>query len=369
MDGGTWFLGIIIILLVILAIVFLILWLVNRGKINPQNSQLSIKNLVFSLVNLTTVQAKWSETGNSGNQITLYADTIPINFNASGKAVNNPKIKMSQTVTSGTKTVSLSNLTPNTKYFLAVTVTNPKFTGFNSEPGQIYTGEVPIGSFIIQDINAPGAISLDINNNTTVLYDKNVNKTEVNDIWMYNPANFTISTRGVGANSGTVPTLFNDNGVLSSQDLSTLNKNENFKSIAEWIYDKSNRWCLRSNPKFCMYLETPVAPSSSIKIVENSQTQWINLPLLDDIVRIPTTNFSQNTNMNNSTNYTDCSNTGSYNTDCSKNGSYSDSNTDSYNNKSSFKKKNSTDSSSFLKSSSYKGKIKRSYSTSNFTSY
>ena len=198
MDGATWILGIIVFILIILAVIFLILWLVNRGKVNPQNSQLTIKDLIFSLSNTTTVSATWSSVGDPGDQVTLYADIVPINFNASGKPENNPNIKTSQTVNGSAKTVSLTGLTPNTKYFLAVTVTNPKLTGFNSDPGLIYTGTVPGSSFIIQEINTPGGISLNLDNNTTILYDKNVNKSDVNDIWIYDPKNFRSEERRVG---------------------------------------------------------------------------------------------------------------------------------------------------------------------------
>jgi hypothetical protein len=376
MNGSTWFLGIIIFILVILAIVFLILWLVNRSKVHAQNSQLSIKDLQFCLENTTTVNATWSGTGNPGNQVTLYADTKTINFNASGKPEDNANIKTSETVSASSKKVSLSGLTPNTKYFLAVTIINPKLTGFNSEPGQIYTGLIPEGSFVIQEINTPGAISLDVNNDTTVTYDKSVNKSEVNDIWTYDPKNFTISTRGVGANSNTVPTLFNNNGVLAAEDLSTLEKNSNFNSIAQWEYDKCNRWCLKSNPNLCMHLERPVEASSSIKLVENSKIQWINLELLEDVNRIPrsSSNTSECTDSYKcSSDYTDSykkhlseSSYKKHSSDCS------DSSYKKHSSDSSYKKKSSDSIQKYSLYSSepyYKKNLKKSFSTSELSSY
>jgi len=304
MNASTWILGIIIIVLIILAVIFLILWLANNGKVNTQNSQLSINDLKFSLKDTSTVEATWSSVGNPGNEVILYADTFPINFNASGQPEDNVNIKTSSKVNGSTKVISLSGLTPNTKYYLAVNVTNPKFTGFNSNPGLIYTGEIPASSFIIQEINTPGAISLDVNNNTTITYEKTINKTEVNDIWLYNPKNFTLSTRGVGSNSNKIPTLYNNNGILASQDLSVLEKESNFNSIAQWEYDRSNRWCLKNSPNVCMHLDVPAANSSSIKLIENSKTQWINLPLSTDFILIPRNSTSTNmsTTLNNCTN-------------------------------------------------------------------
>jgi len=274
MNGANIFLIIVIVLLLIASIVFLILWLTKGGTKNDQKKQLSISGLKFNYTT-NSITATWDNVGNANDIVTLYADTNPINFNAEGKPET--AVLSSSSVSGTTKTVTLTTgVKPNTRYYVDLVVTNPTFVGFNPNPDIIFTSEtVPTTNFIIQEINTIGAIALNLNDQTKVYYQTGVNKSDINDIWTYDPNNFTISTRGLGANSANQPALYNNNGVLAAANLSTVKTNPN----AQWTYNVNgnNRWCVKGTTT-CMSLPTPTN-NSPISVTENSTTKFVNIPI------------------------------------------------------------------------------------------
>ena len=277
MSAGIVFGVIILILLLAAAVTFLILWLNSRNKKNTEVKDLEITGVKFQVNNETSVTATWESVGNSKDQVILYADTIPINLDASGKPepAKNPKVLSSPKVSGNAKTVTLTGLNKNTKYYLDLVVTNSDFTGFNPVSETIHTnGNIPDGSFIIKELHTPGGISLDVNDITKVTYDQKANKTDVNDLWSYDTKNFTISTRNLGTvSTANRPTLYNNNGVLAAKPSQPTPSPD-----SQWEYNTKgdNKWCIKGT-EVCMDLVQPVAESGQeIKLVSGSNTKWVN---------------------------------------------------------------------------------------------
>lgn len=274
---GYVIIGIVFFIIIILLIVSIILF--GKNGPNNANAQLVINGLTFNLINDTTVNAQWVSVADSGDEAILYADTVPINLDPNGQPSQNPNILSSQKINANAnKSVAISNLKPNTKYYLTLVVTNPNVTGMNPEPGTIYTGKISASTqrFIIQNFNTPGAISLDTSNNTTITYQTNINKTGINDVFNYDINTQTISTLGVGKFSQTRPTLYNNSGKLAAANLASLQSHNNFSSVAQWIYTTDNKWCLANDNSNCMSLGS----DGNIDIIKNTNNQWINLPVL-----------------------------------------------------------------------------------------
>jgi hypothetical protein len=276
MNGTNIFLIVVIVLLLVAAITFLILWLIKGGTQKDQKKQLAITGLKFNYTT-SSVIATWDAVGNPSDVVTLYADTNPINFNAEGKPESGT-ILASPPVSGTVKTVTLTGLKPNTRYYVDLVVTNPNFVGFNPNPDVIFTSEtIPTTNFIIQEINTIGAIALNTKDQTKVYYQVGVNKSDINDIWTYNPTDFTISTRGLGASStAPSPTLYNNNGVLAAKDATSAKADPN----AQWTYNVNgnNRWCIKGTTT-CMNLTSPVSNLSPIAVTENSTTKFVNIPI------------------------------------------------------------------------------------------
>tara|TARA_R110002153_G_scaffold101574_1_gene237793 strand:+ start:851 stop:1693 length:843 start_codon:yes stop_codon:yes gene_type:complete len=265
---------VIIVLLLGLAVTFLILWLYNRNK-KQASKDLSIAGLKFSTTN-TSITGTWLVTGDVNNVITMYVDTMPINLDTTGKVEmdKNPKVQ-SATALGSVKTVTVNNLTDKTKYFVELVVSNPADKGFNPNKATLITGNViPTGSFILQEIHTPGGISLDLNDKTKVVYSNTANKTDTNDLWSYDTANFTISTKNLGASSTAPrPTLYNNNGILAAKPATPTPSAD-----SQWTYNEkgNNLWCIKGQ-NLCLDLVRPVGSNQEIKIIADSKTEWINL--------------------------------------------------------------------------------------------
>lgn len=272
MDGWSLFITILIIVLIALVITFFLLWI---GK-GTSNRALTISGVNFSLPSSDKITATWASVGSSSDVVTLYASTSPINFSSGGFPEPGQNVFLTPTVSGSAKTLTVGGLTPNTKYYVDLVVTNPNVVGFNPTPDIIYTGaDVPSTSFIITEINTRGGISVDVNDNTTVTYDTVINK-GLNDIWTYDPQAFTLTTQGIGRFSGTTPALYNNNGVLAAADLKSL-QSSNMLSMAHWVY-VNNNWCLKSDPTKCMTLPLPAQNGASIAVTQHSTSKWINVP-------------------------------------------------------------------------------------------
>jgi len=274
MNAAAIFAIIIIILLLAASITFLILWLNKRNQKNTQKKDLAIEGVQFQ-GGETSVTSTWTSVGNSNDQVTLYADTIPINLDANGKPEpdKNPKVLKSNTVSGNAKTLTLNNLAKETKYYVDLVVTNTNFSGFNPNPGTIVTGSgIPDGNFLIQEIHTPGGISLDIKDPTKVTYEQGANKSDTNDLWSYDKEKFTISTTNVGARSTAPrPTLYNNNGILAAKPAETTPS-----ANSQWTFN-NHKWCIKGTD-VCMDLERPIEKSGQqIKLVSGATTQWLNV--------------------------------------------------------------------------------------------
>ena len=257
-----------------IGITFLIIWLTkSSGKANAKK-ELAINGLKISLANPTTVTSTWDSVGNSGDEVTMYADTKNIDLDADGKpeATKNPNVLTAGPVAGSVKTLSISTLKVNQKYYVQVVVTNPKISGFNSEMKEVYTGiPIPPGDFSIHEFDSQGSISL-ASDNMTVTYEKN--EKSGSDIWTYNSNNFTISGAELGGN--TAPVLYNNNGILAATDPDDVTVAQSI----QWTYTDDNRWCLKNSPEVCMHLGTPNVKSSPIQVTSGSKSQWQNISTL-----------------------------------------------------------------------------------------
>ena len=258
--------GLFIVALVI-ALVFLILWLTK----NANNNNLSLTGLKFSLLNQTTLVATWQGIGNANDQVTLYADTAQVALDNTGKATNANVLKGGP-VPGSARTVSIPNLSLNTTYFAKLVVTNG--TQSKSYDATIFTGTIPTDSFIISEIHTAGAIQLN-SNNQTVSYNTSPSKSS-NDLWRYDTATSRLGA-SVLVGGVTEPIfLYNNNGTLAAAPASNTAVNN---TNAEWTYNLNgnNRWCLKNVPNTCMNLTTPVSGTAPITVALNSTTQWKNI--------------------------------------------------------------------------------------------
>ena len=273
MSGANAFLIVIIVILVIIAIIFLVLWLVKGTTTNNQKRQLAITGV--KIICNGDIVATWTGVGNAADRVTLYAASSPIDFHADGTP-SSTGATASQTVPGAAGTVSIPGAMNNTKYYVSLVVTNPNFVGFNVVNDIISTcGGSLQGNFIIQEMNTPGAIQVDVNDQTKVVYSKGVNKSGINDIWTYDSTNFTISTRSTGVNSTAPrPTLYDNNGILSAKP-ATPSPDMN----SQWVYNSGspNSWCIRNTTR-CMSLPSPIQDNSGIAVQDNSDTRFVNIP-------------------------------------------------------------------------------------------
>lgn len=267
MNGWTIF-GIIVILILLgLAITFLVLWLMKKNNNANSKTELSITGLKVFLSDPTTVTATWNSTGNSGNQVTIYADTQRINFDAEGnveKATVN--LVKGGPVSSGTKTVAAANLGPGAVYYVDVVVTNPNIKAFNPNPFTIFTGPVPTTEFRISELQTPGGIELS-SDNTTVTYVTNLANKNNDDLWTYDSTALTLKGNGISQN----PILYNNNGTLAATNSSSVSA-----ANSQWIYTNDNKWCLKATPDLCFSI---TGSSPTISVIANSSSQWSNNPL------------------------------------------------------------------------------------------
>lgn len=259
-----------LVIITIIAVIFLVLWLM-KGSTN--NSTLSITGVKFLITNSTTLVATWDAVGNPNDIVTLYADTSQINIDSSGKpSANNPKVLIGGPVPGNARTVSISNLAPNTTYFVALVVSNgSSFASTNT--GTVYTGSIPTTNFMITELHTAGAITLGPIG--TVVYSTSPSQSSAS-LWKYDTNNFTLS--GASLISGTTGAriLYNNNGVLGVTTMNNVTA-EN----SQWTYDTfgQGRWCLRSTPNVCMNLSTPVSGTAPITLQTGSTTQWKNVPV------------------------------------------------------------------------------------------
>lgn len=293
MNGWGYVAIFLIVILLVAAVIFLILWLTKKPATTNINKELAISGVRFNLLpsNVTTtmdssnmsavgtstrtVQATWESVGNSGDQVTLYADTKQINLNPNGipEDPTSALLYSSPPVPGTSRSVRVSGLQPNTLYYLMLVVTNPSVSGSNPVPGRVYTSDaIPPGQFIISDLDINGSII--VNSDNTVTYSDQVKG--VNDIFTYDNNRGTLNVRGVGNQSNSDIVLYNNNGTLAAASYASIND----KSSATWMY-QNNQWCLKPSTSIttsagCMDLNPQ---TNVISVRPSANAKWQNLPL------------------------------------------------------------------------------------------
>lgn len=279
MNGWAIFLGILVLILLILAIVFLVLWLTKRNKNETAKKDLAITGTKFTLTTPTTLTATWDTVGISADQVIMYADTKSINLDANGEPEpdKNPNILKSNQVAGTAKTVSISNLKLDNKYYIALVVTNKNLPGSaNVETSQITTHSTPIpeGEFIISETDVKGSIKLEPDKKT-VVYVSTTSSKDLSDLWKYDKTKFTLtSAASTGSSSSTILTV--ESGKLAAITVDNNRQTDPRIANTEWIYDNQNRWCLKNSPEMCMELEKPKTGVDTISVVANSTSKWTN---------------------------------------------------------------------------------------------
>lgn len=256
--------GIIIFVLAGLAVTFFILWILQRktGTPSPTPGTLSIVNPVFTSGN-TSATATWMSTGNTEDVVTLFADTAMPVFDNSGLTTASI-LRIS--VPASAKTVTLNGLRTNVRYYVSLVVTNPNIPGYNVTNSVIFTGSViPTTTFIMQDINMLGSITLNPNSSTGVSYVLGVNKTTLGDLWSYDTTTRMLFARGIGANSGNIYYLSGIGGMVSVDTNSTPTADK------IWSY-VNNQWCLGTT-NTCISLV-----NGMLLMSPSSTSRFINVP-------------------------------------------------------------------------------------------
>lgn len=290
MNGWGYVAIFLIIILLVAAIVFLILWITKKPGTTNVNKDLAISGVRFDLLPISsadqtnlnpsgqptrTVQASWTDVGNSGDQVVLYADTRQINLTPNGvpEDPTSALLYTSPPVPGSAKKVTLSGLQPNVLYYLMLVVTNPSISGANPTPGRVFTSDdIPKGQFIISDLDINGSIA--VNSDNSVTYSNQVKG--VNDIFTYDTTRNTINVRSTGSQSNADLVLYNNAGVLAAGAYSNITD----KTSTQWIY-QNNQWCLKPSASIttsagCMDLN----PQTLVITVKPSATaKWQNLPL------------------------------------------------------------------------------------------
>lgn len=286
-GGSNWLWAILVIVAIIAAIVFLILWLVNRNK----NNLLALTNPRFNITSSNQMRATWDSINNSSDIVNLYVTRSgpKLDFTTDGIPTGSTTVvAKAGPVTSPTLTAIASPvLTSGVSYIGYLVVTNPNVNDYKSYVSQILTvGAVgPTGAFHIQangqhgeivyavpevseETGATGAVGYNFSDVTTLsnnsfFYDSNqnicvippsltgvVNNLDIN-------ANTTCADFNTSAFTGFVLTGNNSTlGIKQFKDSDTSNLS------AKWVYDTSDQtWCLAnsngtSNKNLCMQLSS-----------------------------------------------------------------------------------------------------------------
>lgn len=266
MDTGTIVAWVLFGIALILAVVFLILWLTKKTE-TPPGSELFIRGLTFALQG-TTLVSTWTSTTSPTNQVTMYADTKQVDLSSTGTPTSTTVLR-SSTVNGSVGRLEIPGLLANTTYFATVVVTDG--TKYIHENKTINTSGVPVGNFIIQEIHSTGGITLN-STNGTVVYETTPNKS-VNDLWTYDGTTSKLRpSMLVGGIPGSM-VLYNNNGTLAAGSEGTQAVTA---ANSEWTYNTTeNAWCLKATPTLCMNVATPINVSSPVTI-GTARTKWVN---------------------------------------------------------------------------------------------
>jgi len=284
--GAPWF-WIILFIIALLVITALVIVLVYAIRRTTKGSNLEFKGAVIKVgKDNSTLTATWPSTNKTSDKVTLWATLDPPEFDTLGKVLNS-NAKSSQAA-SGVNTTTLTGLDAGIKYYATVTVFNDDTynyqlytqivymdgtTPVTNVPGQTAVVEVQKNTFAIEDIIQVGKIQLVEDGSIRF----NQRPSEANSLWYVN------SDGQIAHDENTTVCLYNNNGVLASEDCSTL-KTSNLQN-SKWTYNGgklSNQWCLSStinNDKpSCMVLEgiSNGSATVSVKSDVNAGDAWAN---------------------------------------------------------------------------------------------
>ncbi|MEM0502617.1 MAG: hypothetical protein QXE07_03730, partial [Thermoplasmata archaeon] len=239
MDTGTIVPWVLFGIALIIAVVFLILWLTKKTE-PPAGSELFIRGLTFAVQGSTLV-ATWTSTTSPTDQVTMYTDTKQVDLNTTGMPTSTTVLR-SNTVNGSVGRLEIPGLITNTTYFATVVVTDG--TKYIHENKTINTSGIPVGNFTIQEIHSTGGITLNATNGT-VTYETTPKKS-VDDLWTYDGNTFKLRpSMLVGGMPGSM-ILYNNNGTLAAGSEGTQNVTA---ANSEWTYNTTeNSWCLRATP-------------------------------------------------------------------------------------------------------------------------
>ncbi len=128
-GGWSWFLIILLILVIAAAITFLVLWLVQRDR----QEELQIFGVSFKVASDTSIQASWTSVGSNNDVVTLfvYETGKGIRFNNNGTPSTTVAGRSSVTDPNTVKTVTVTGLIKDVTYDAVLVVTNSGISGYN----------------------------------------------------------------------------------------------------------------------------------------------------------------------------------------------------------------------------------------------
>ena len=306
-GGMGWLWGLIIFLVLAAAIVFLILWLVERGK-TKDDKELLLTGTEFQLTfiqSTTAMMASWTDVANDKDEVILYVyesgKSVKFNSDGSPTSATTSNIVATSNQVNGNTTKSLTasptgGLKDGVTYIGVLVVTNPDLLNFHTVPSQgLFSSpsEIP-KAFLIESVSQPGEIIYVLPTSggglPSVEYDVTKEAGSVgSNLFHYDTTNnllCTIHTLQAGAAINTPVTcdsfgpnylLYDNNGTLDLRS----NTKDKTQTDDKWIYDRSNnRWCLTGDSDKCFVLPTltGTATTSPINVstTTDDATGWIN---------------------------------------------------------------------------------------------
>ena len=269
-DTGSWILGIVIAVLVIIGIIVIIWWATSgSGTSNGDTGPLSISGSDFKAVSATSIQATWTAVGNATDVVTLYVNPTgeEMKFNANGSPVGSystsgPVSGNTRSASGNTGSATVSGLKSRSTYDAILIVTNPDVSGFNGhhhESGITVSPPLTPGNkFFIQAAGQSGSITYSpVPGPNTVTYSGGT--LNMNQSLLHRDKNgficATTQTEPLTANS-----LCEDGSYVLYADSSTGTANLSIKQKqnltreemgnAQWVYNSTgdNNWCLQGVP-------------------------------------------------------------------------------------------------------------------------
>lgn len=303
-SGGLgWLWGLLIFIILVVAIVFLVLWLTERSK---TEKELSITGAQFSLTSNNSMQASWSAVGNPDDIVTLYVfkTGTPVKFNSDGTPSATAIATSGPINGNTTKTaVASPTLTSGQAYTGYLIVTNANFPKTHGTPvvsPALVPNSQPSGAFNISATGQPGEIVYDIttvptkptvgyNFSNFISLDNNLLHHDPNGLLctVLLPLHAAVTSTTTCANVGGAYLLYDPTPTSSTNQLGiepypqstpTTPYDPTKDTTAQWTFDTSkNTWCLTANPTKCLQLPNGSSGSTGvINISTSTPTTWYN---------------------------------------------------------------------------------------------